>query len=1464
MPGPNARRRVHAKPGRFGRWVARILCALFAIIGLLPVVAGALVRTQLAQDWAARETQRLLKKETGLEASFVSSVLPWPLTISVRSVEIASNDGTAPAITAERITLRPRFFSLIQGRLNAGDIEVDRPRARLVVRNGKIENLDLHTRSTSPDRPSASPPFVSVAVNDARVDITVDDRRIRGSEIDIDVTADEGPTFDVALRTGRVHLDDKARMVFTGHAAPQPIDEAYHEDAVCELDARVRIEPSGVLVRRVRLSGVADLDPSVGTRPSCQLPEQDLHRVALEARLLRIDFDEAGLASASGHIKTRSPLRIVNRYTPFSEMHGWASISADGSWHRGLALPEVRGAVEGGGIAIGVYRIASEISAQARIEGGVVRMPAARVGFADGIVRIKDAEVRPLAKGIPLRAQSLEIDGIQFPGLMRDLGVTEQTRVRMDIHDGTLTSVVGTIDPLRIDSNLVAHVRDFEVFDASFDDPARAHVIGVARGTVRSKFAVRPNAVEFQNGIVEFGRSRLGVFTSLGFENDFRLEVSKGSHLELEDVTPLLDIPWKGGADLTAGITGVFNDPLIEGDLAIEGFQFADMAFGDIQRAQVRFRPMVLELSDVRAVKGKSPYAVPSMRVDFSGPAPVSADAQIDTDSFDVRDFLSVFGFDTDPRFLDIHGLARAKARVHYEQGGPLDRCGGGWLGIQAVGSMRQVDLFDEKYDEATFDLDYEWFDRDAAEKGIRADIRSFVLRKGEGTIIGQATIRGGGILRAQAAVSDLPLSELDALGVLGAMLDARVTATADVRGTLDRIEADVDAQIGTLRLGTTTLPPSRISVRLVPVDPPVEVLGRTGCGNTIGGPFDPVAFAKDPPSGVFEVRGEFFGGQVVIDDMQVTRQLHKVVSGTVVARALDIGKVAQLLPSIASSEEVPKGLLSGALEIGRLEPDAMHRADLSLVLTALEARTSKGAIRLREGTPPITLSSDELDVPGVLLDFETPRGIRGTVLAGGQVRKVMQDPELDLHAQLLPTDLSSLANMVPRVERARGIVEAKLAITGSPDAPRYDGQASLQRGSLTLTGIPAPIDDIDVLIEIGQRQIRLERASARIGGGRVSATGTLPVEGLDFGTASAVITARDLNLPLVDGVKMTVDADLTASWAARLMEETNSIPRVVGDVRLTQFEYTRPFQVEADLSTLTQRARRTDFELYDPNEDVVDFEVRLHSARPLRIRNNLVDMKLMLDSPVLTLSGSNQRVGLRGALRVQPGSRVRLRANEFEVREGRVRFDDVTKIAPNIDVTAVTEYRRYSGGAEATEAAAAGTAGVSRAGGQWRIQLHAHGDADNLRLDLTSEPALSQEDIILLLTLGVTRAELDQMQASSLGETAALEALSTLTGADSVVRESIPVIDDFRFGSAYSSRSGRTEPTVTVGKRVTERVRANVTSGLSDSREVRSNLEWQLTGASSVLGSWDNVNNVSNSSLGNLGADIRFRITFE
>jgi translocation and assembly module TamB len=310
---------------------------------------------------------------------------------------------------------------------------------------------------------------------------------------------------------------------------------------------------------------------------------------------------------------------------------------------------------------------------------------------------------------------------------------------------------------------------------------------------------------------------------------------------------------------------------------------------------------------------------------------------------------------------------------------------------------------------------------------------------------------------------------------------------------------------------------------------------------------------------------------------------------------------------------------------------------------------------------------------------------------------------------------------------------------------------------------------------------------------------------------------------------------------------------------------------LSADLNSLAQRGKRTEFEAYDSGEDSVEFDVSVRSQRPLSIRNDIVEADLVVAPEGLELAGTNARFGLRGALRLKPGGHIAMRRSDFEIQEGSIRFDDLTRIAPRVDVTAVTEYRRYSDAGTSNQSSGSAPAPITTSatttsvtGGRWTIRMHAYGDADNLRVDLKSDPALPQDDIFLLLTVGLTRAELDQAQSASVGESVALEALGTLTGADRAVKKAVPLIDEFRFGSAYSSRTGRTEPTFTVGKRLTERLRANVTSGLSEAREVRSNVEWRLSPRVSVEGSYDNVNDISSSSFGNIGADIRWRLEFE
>ncbi|RYE87156.1 MAG: hypothetical protein EOO75_14845, partial [Myxococcales bacterium] len=476
--------------------------------------------------------------------------------------------------------------------------------------------------------------------------------------------------------------------------------------------------------------------------------------------------------------------------------------------------------------------------------------------------------------------------------------------------------------------------------------------------------------------------------------------------------------------------------------------------------------------------------------------------------------------------------------------------------------------------------------------------------------------------------------------------------------------------------------------------------------------------------------------------------------------------------------------------------------------------------------------------------------GVGTEIELGGRVSELTRTQQLDLQARLAPIEIGPLLEGLPRVEGATGRLEGSLTVQGTAAAPRPRGELRLRQGSLALSGAPVALDEIEVLARVDEQEVRIVQGLARAGGGQVQLTARAPIKGTTLGELSMQLEARGVRLPLADGVEMVADASLGGT-APPGGTGSGRRARLGGAVTIQNFRYTKPIGLSVDLDALARRGKRTEVEVYDPADDVVDLAVSIAAPRPLMFRNNLLDAGMSIESALL-LTGTNQRVGLQGQMRVTPGSRMRLRSSEFDIRQGTIRFDDPVRIAPHVDLQASTEYRRATTSAASAATPAAGAAatggaqGSASAGGFWRILLHAYGDADNLKLDLTSDPNLAQEDIVLLLTAGMTRAELDQMQASNLGSTAALEALSALSGADRAVKTVIPLIDDFRFGSAYSPRTGRTEPTVTVGKRISDRVRANVVTGLSENRDVRSNLEWRFGPGTSILGNYDNLSDVA------------------
>lgn len=1468
-------RLVLALPTRnrdFGRMVARVVCGLFALFGALPFVLGFFLSSAPVEGWAARETTRILGEQLGLTARFRVELKLLPLRVTVSQLVVPASDGGTPALEVARVAVTPRIFSLLAGRLDAGDVEIDQPKARLVIKDGQLQNLRyrLPEPSKKTRAPSKQPPFTSLSVGDARFVLDIDGVHVDTGEVDLDVFAEQGPTFEVALRSGSTRIW-RDRIV-RGVPPPAPGTIATDEDTLCRLELRVRYEPNDILVRRFSALGSADLDAKPGSLPSCDnLREDDPGRVMLRLSQLRVALRKGEMPLIDGHVQLALPLPVVNRFVRAGALRGVAAFSGDVRYDGRHKLPEVRGKLTGAGVEFSHFKLAKTLDVDLSVADDVITIPRYQMGFADGDVVLKNARIEPFAPGVPLSVERVDSKSMDFEGLMRDLGVTDDTLISWDFNDLRVSKIVGTISPLKIDAEIYADTRNFEVTDLSFRNPKRQRMVGVKSALIRGHIGVRPNSFDIYDTRTDFGNSSVFVkMVSISFKDaGVKVVIPKGARIDLADASPIVGIPISGKSEVDVEMNGIGGAIVLTGNLKVQNFVFGGFPFGDINSARVRFVPLVLELFDVQAKKGKSDYSVPSGRLNFDGPAPIVTDAHVKSPNFDVRDFFHMWHFETDPRFDDIAGQTALDATVHYALGGPEDRCGGGNLRVAGSARLFALDLFDERYDSGSAEFDFHWSDRDATYMGVDLSVPSVTLRKGTGTIVGSFGLRQGAQVYGHFVGSAVPLSHLDALPTLLRAAEGQVSATAEVGGTLDALTLDASGRISPLRIGRATLPGSKFDLRLVPEVHPQKVIGTTRCKQPITAPLERADYDSDQNSGTFHASAQLFGGQIAFQDLNFTRQRAKVVRGDIDFSGLDLGVLAELNPTLGDSDARLEGKLSGKLSLHelRMKNPLQSRVELSLSDVSINRRGYH--VELASGTQPIVFQDGRFALPGIGFTATTPRGQRVTFDAHGSIYNVSTFPQIDAQLTLRPMQLASLVGVIPRAERAEGTLSGELAVKGPLFAPRLTGGFDLEHGEVSIRGLPLPVSDIELALRISGNELRIEKASAKVGSGTLQVSGSAPLLGMNLGAARFSITARELALPMNDGIRAVADADLNLVLKPNDAEGEHELPRVTGDVSLRSFDYTRPVLMTADISSLAQRGKRTEVNTYDPADDVLQFEVRLRSQKAMKLQNNLIDAELDVADEGLLLAGTNGRFGLRGAVSLHPRGKIFLRRSEFEVTQGRVRFDDLTRIAPEVDVTAVTEYRRYQTNntavaAPTSSSSTGGSTAPTSQGGRWRIQMHAHGDADKLKVDLTSDPALAQDDIFLLLTVGLTRAELDQAQSASVGGSVALEALGSLSGADRAVTDAVPLIDDFRFGSAYSSRTGRTEPTVTIGKRLSKRIRANITSGVADSREVRSNVEWQLSPRVSVEGSYDNVNDISSSTLGNLGADVRWRLEFE
>jgi translocation and assembly module TamB len=321
------------------------------------------------------------------------------------------------------------------------------------------------------------------------------------------------------------------------------------------------------------------------------------------------------------------------------------------------------------------------------------------------------------------------------------------------------------------------------------------------------------------------------------------------------------------------------------------------------------------------------------------------------------------------------------------------------------------------------------------------------------------------------------------------------------------------------------------------------------------------------------------------------------------------------------------------------------------------------------------------------------------------------------------------------------------------------------------------------------------------------------------------------------DQVHVAMPAWLPATVSGRL--ELIGRPEAMamtGRVHVLRARYTENVDLERSLVEFRRRVAAP--RAYDREGERLRMEVQLVIDGDARVENDLMRGTMRGE---VTVTGTAAAMGFLGSVSFVEGSRALFRGNEFDLTHAVVDFTERDRLAMQLDVHGVAQVRDYE------------------------VFMHLFGPLTEPQIALTSTPALSQPDIVTLLSLGfTTRDAAAGTGVQGMATAAAAQALMSASGLDEQVRRFLPrggAIRDasVRITSAYSEGSGQVEPRAEFESWLwSDRLRLRYQAPLSGARGQRAQAEFRLGRHTALQYQWDNDN--PDVPAGDHGVDLKLR----
>ena len=435
------------------------------------------------------------------------------------------------------------------------------------------------------------------------------------------------------------------------------------------------------------------------------------------------------------------------------------------------------------------------------------------------------------------------------------------------------------------------------------------------------------------------------------------------------------------------------------------------------------------------------------------------------------------------------------------------------------------------------------------------------------------------------------------------------------------------------------------------------------------------------------------------------------------------------------------------------------------------------------------------------------------TDLMGGGMVAFGGDKEMNLHAAGR-VDLQMVQTLNPDL-RGSGESTLTLAVSGTLQHPRMEGQVEIKNAGLSIVDLPNGLSDINGLLIFNENRLQVQHLSAHSGGGELALGGFISyASGIYFNLSA---TSGDIRFRYPEGVSSVANANLrfVGTTASSLLS---------GDVTITRFGLNPRFDFAYYLARTKQPAAIP--QVNSPLNNL-RFDVHVVSTPELQVETALGKFSGNVD---LHLRGTAAVPALLGRVNVIQGD-VSFAGTKYHLERGDITLTNPVHIEPVLNIEASARVRDYD------------------------ITMGLHGTLDRLSITYRSDPPLPTGDIIALIALGRTKEDTGIQSAtqSAFSETTSNAILSQALNAG-VSNRSQKLFGFSRIKIDPEAGGPESNPNtrVTIEQQVSDKVTLTFITNLTQSGQEIVQVEYNINKNVSLVGVRDQN--------GVLGFDVRLR----